>query len=1098
LVETTDIPKKKPRRRGWRIARRIASLFATICLLIVISPIAFAAFIYFQPEGDVIRVPKLGSFLESKLGENVSNMEMAMSETGLSKGESLFNPKLVFRDVVIREVNGAPILKLPKISADSNIVTGLYKSPESGRLLIEQADLFLWRDRTGKFNLSASEDPVSSDFLKSLDRAIDSFFSLPVAKNIQSFELTDVALTYLDGKLTRLYELEHGNLQVAVEGKELSISSAFKLARKNEEPTLLRFSGRRTKGDTSSDITFKVDNADPVTLADQIPALDWLRNIQADASASIVISLGEETTVVKMDGVLELGAGRLRATPTNSAAAFRSAKAYFDYDADQDAIGFSNFELDANQGTLIGSAFTTMTRNLAGTVTGGNTDLTIEKLTLNRPDVFENEIAFQNGSVQVEMVANPFHVKVNKAVINQDDMALVASGDLWALTEDWQSQFQIRLDQVQADQLKALWPTIYIPKTRRWITENLQKGRVSDFNGFFSRQNGKAAFDFKFAFDDVTTGLVKTVEPLTGGAGEGNLTNEQITLSLDAGILKPTGNEPLDISGSVFHIPNIQLRPAIGQISLSAKGDLKSALEVLDAPKFQFISKFGKTTDAASGDASIKGWLELPLVKGVAQDQIKFDFAGVARDVESSKLIKGHKLDADKVSISASDSEISLSGDANVDGVPVNFNWAQSFIENPSKTSELTADLTLSQKSLSAFNIALPEGAFSGSAPARLNIDLPAGRPAKFQLSSSLKGSQMRIDSLGWRKGKNAKAKLKVSGVFSEPAEIEKIDLAASGLTAQGKVNLNSDGSFQSAEFPTVKLGKWLSTSVKLTGQGTSAVTQLKGGRVDLRQLNLNAGNGGKAGPLEVSLDRLRITDTLELTSFSSSIKRNGAPSGQFKARVNGGAQISGVLSKGKYGTKIKVRGKDAGAILRSAGMLDNIRDGALTLSLEPAKEAGVYTGSFVVDNLRMLHSNSLAALMDGLSLVGLLQKLEKEGIRFNEAKGWFTLRPEGVELREVSMVGVSMGMSLKGWYASKSKTVDFDGVITPIYAVNGAFERVAGKLFGRQKGEGLFSFVYTMKGSAADPKVRVKPLSILTPGVFRQIFRTDIPKPEN
>lgn len=69
--------------------------------------------------------------------------------------------------------------------------------------------------------------------------------------------------------------------------------------------------------------------------------------------------------------------------------------------------------------------------------------------------------------------------------------------------------------------------------------------------------------------------------------------------------------------------------------------------------------------------------------------------------------------------------------------------------------------------------------------------------------------------------------------------------------------------------------------------------------------------------------------------------------------------------------------------------------------------------------------------------------------------------------------------------------------MITPIYAINGVFERIAGKLFGEQKGEGLFSFVYTMKGPTDAPKVRVQPLSILTPGAFRKLFRSDIPEPK-
>ncbi|MEH6360896.1 MAG: hypothetical protein V7761_09205, partial [Amylibacter sp.] len=50
------------------------------------------------------------------------------------------------------------------------------------------------------------------------------------------------------------------------------------------------------------------------------------------------------------------------------------------------------------------------------------------------------------------------------------------------------------------------------------------------------------------------------------------------------------------------------------------------------------------------------------------------------------------------------------------------------------------------------------------------------------------------------------------------------------------------------------------------------------------------------------------------------------------------------------------------------------------------------------------------------------------------------------------------------------------------------------GKVFGRRKGEGVFSFVYKVVGPSNAPKVSVNPLSILTPGILREVFRKDIP----
>jgi hypothetical protein len=77
----------------------------------------------------------------------------------------------------------------------------------------------------------------------------------------------------------------------------------------------------------------------------------------------------------------------------------------------------------------------------------------------------------------------------------------------------------------------------------------------------------------------------------------------------------------------------------------------------------------------------------------------------------------------------------------------------------------------------------------------------------------------------------------------------------------------------------------------------------------------------------------------------------------------------------------------------------------------------------------------------------------------------------------------------MDGFFDLVSKRMDMQGVVSPIYMLNGI-----GSIFTR-KGEGLFGFNFTMKGPASDPSVSVNPLSILTPGMFRDIFRRAPPK---
>lgn len=61
--------------------------------------------------------------------------------------------------------------------------------------------------------------------------------------------------------------------------------------------------------------------------------------------------------------------------------------------------------------------------------------------------------------------------------------------------------------------------------------------------------------------------------------------------------------------------------------------------------------------------------------------------------------------------------------------------------------------------------------------------------------------------------------------------------------------------------------------------------------------------------------------------------------------------------------------------------------------------------------------------------------------------------------------------------------------MVSPVYLLNGI-----GAIFTR-KGEGLIGFNYQLTGPSAKPKVSVNPLSALTPGLFREIFRRPPPQ---
>ena len=129
-----------------------------------------------------------------------------------------------------------------------------------------------------------------------------------------------------------------------------------------------------------------------------------------------------------------------------------------------------------------------------------------------------------------------------------------------------------------------------------------------------------------------------------------------------------------------------------------------------------------------------------------------------------------------------------------------------------------------------------------------------------------------------------------------------------------------------------------------------------------------------------------------------------------------------------------------------------------------------------------------MAALLNAASIVGLLEQMGGGGIHFSEVEATFRITPTQVIVTKSSATGSSIGLSMDGIYDLKNSVLDMQGVFSPIYAVN-----AIGSVFTR-KGEGLLGFNFTMKGPGDNPRVGINPLSIFTPGMFREIFRRPAP----
>jgi len=205
------------------------------------------------------------------------------------------------------------------------------------------------------------------------------------------------------------------------------------------------------------------------------------------------------------------------------------------------------------------------------------------------------------------------------------------------------------------------------------------------------------------------------------------------------------------------------------------------------------------------------------------------------------------------------------------------------------------------------------------------------------------------------------------------------------------------------------------------------------------------------------------------------------------EGRVAGRTPITARIGADAQGTVINVTSKDAGGALRDAGLLKQAAGGDLLVILRP-KDGG-WRGSAKITNARIDDAPAIASVLSAISVVGIIEQLDGKGLMMGEILAEFALKDGQFTLYSSSAVGPSLGLSLDGFINTRTKAMDLQGVLSPFYMVN-----AIGSIFTR-RGEGLIGFNFNIRGTTDDPSVSVNPLSALTPGMFREIFRRPPPQ---
>ncbi|WP_375262097.1 hypothetical protein [Palleronia sp.] len=1084
------------------VGRAGAHVIRTALLLAVGFAVALvAAAVMLAESGTRIDLPDVVvEAIEARIDARTAGVDVDLGTVSVGLDRPAV-PRLRLEDVRISARDVGEIARVSEIGLAFDTAATVSGRIAPSLLRVNGARLVLRRDDEGRFALSfGGGSEFIADSPGALLDLVEGAFDRPPLDRVERVELTGAEITLEDARANRIWQVTDGGAALTRGPDGLTFTLDAEIFNGTEDLARAQIELSTNAEDSGARLKAELDRVAAADIAAQAPALAVLSVLDAPISGRLETTLNPEGALKELSAALEIGAGSLdprRGTPPLD---FQHARAALTYDPAKGRIAIDELSIDAADGSgqLSGQAYLDEI-GPGGFPNAVIAQLDVGALRVDTPALFPQPVAAMGGTLDMRIRLDPFTVDVGAYSLSLDtpgvEDALTGTARAWAGEGGWSVDLSLTAERMTAERLRRYWPAPVARKARQFFLDRVSEGIATDPVVVLRQRPefDKPEASVSFAFRDATTQAVPFLPPVTDASGFATLDDNRFALRVASGRMTPDDRAPVDLKGTTFVIPDVRERPSQGQIEIVADGPLPSVLTLIDRPPLSLLSRAGRTPDLAEGHLSGTTTITLPLKKGMTPEEVSFSSDAILTDLRSDTLVAGRTITADRMEVSVDPDRIRVEGPAQFDGIPFRGAWQQALSGDSRGQGTVRGSATVSETTLATLGITLPDGLLSGTGTADIEIALAPGTAPHLSARSDLSGLSLSVDAVNWAKAPDRTGAFELEAALGSTPVVERLQLEAPGLFARGRVELQGGTRFRALTLDRVVVGDWFDGAVTIAAQGNGepvAIT-VPSGSVDLRRAQLGGSGGGSGearGPVSLRLDRVTLTDTIALQDAAIDLAPGVALSGDFRGRVNGGVEVTGELVGEARGTAIRMQTQDAGALLRDAGLVNRVQGGQLDLILRPTGAAGTYEGQVRVTNPLLRDAPAIAELLSAISVVGLLEQLETRGIPFEDVSAEFRVSPQQITLYRSSATGASLGLSMDGVYDTVNKRLDMQGVVSPIYLLN----RI-GSIFTR-RGEGLFGVSFTLQGPVSQPQVGVNPLSILTPGMFREIFRRPPP----
>lgn len=674
--------------------------------------------------------------------------------------------------------------------------------------------------------------------------------------------------------------------------------------------------------------------------------------------------------------------------------------------------------------------------------------------------------------------------------------------------------FAAQAENVQTQAVKQLWPFWIAPKARSWVAANLYGGSVSNGsiavllpakrvrNPDGTLKLNDNQMNLSFDISNARLNVAGDIPPLRGTAGHFELVGEKVTVNLKSGTSYFPTDRSVNIEGGTFTIPSIDQKPLMAEMSIAVSGAADAVAELITYRPIKFLSRTGLMPADVAGNikANVEARFGLNAVDAVKPD---WKAAMVLADVDLLKPFDGHRLTGLTGTLDINPDHAVLKAKGKIDGVEMALDATEPVAENSSVTRSRVLETTISGNDRAKLMPGLEE-VLGGSLKAKVTLLPDSSQKVEADLSRAI----LKVPGTGWTKGAGIPAKATFDIVREDDlVHVKKLDLNGEGFGISGDVKVKG-GKLVLASFDKVKLAGGDNFSIRVKPLKSGYDVAVTGNSVDVRAAITrlrSAGTNSDPTPRKFTLVLRAKLDSI--SGFGEETLRHIDLAYAPVSAENGKLQFSGVTSSGQAvvgqvvddskGKFIQITSGDAGATFRFLGLYSRLQKGLLNMRIRPGRD-GSWSGNMDLRDFQLANEERLQTIVstpagkDGRSLNKAVKRdIDVRSEKFQRGFAYFTYADGNLRIENGILRGSQVGATFQGTVRDQAGNMDVTGTFMPAYGLNRLFAElpIIGILLGNGRDRGLLGITFKLTGAFEKPNLTINPLSIIAPGIFRQIF---------